>query len=211
MQREGEPDGLLDLVHEAPQARQPADGRDRRPPVCDPEVRQAPSRREDVVEVQHRLAHPHEDTVVDGLDPPEMQRLVEDLGGGQVPAEAHRARRAERAGQRAARLRGDADRAAPVAIAHEHRLHGVAVLRAEERLDRAVARFGLCGRLEGRERHLLGQRDSQRKRDVAHLVVAGGAVRGPFPNLACPVARLPTLRQLSFEQLEIHWQTVAPE
>ena len=44
-----------------------------------------------LVEVHHRLAHAHEDDVVDGLDAAEVQRLVEDLAGGQVAAELHRA------------------------------------------------------------------------------------------------------------------------
>ena len=80
VQREREPDRLLDLVHEPAQPGQPADGRDRRPPVRDPDVREAPRRFENSVEVHHRLAHPHEDAVVDRLDPAEVQNLVEDLG-----------------------------------------------------------------------------------------------------------------------------------
>ena len=44
------------------------------------------------VEVHQRLAHAHEDRVVDGLLAAEVQRLVEDLRGGEVAAEAHRAR-----------------------------------------------------------------------------------------------------------------------
>ena len=110
----------------------------------DPEVGQAARGLDDVLEVQHRLAHAHEDAVVDGLDAAEVQRLVEDLGGGEVAPEAHRAGRAERAGERAAGLGGDADRAAPVAVAHQHRLDRVAVVGAEERLDRPVLRLGLC-------------------------------------------------------------------
>ena len=98
---------------------------------------------EHVVEVHHRLAHPHEHQVVDRLDAAEVQDLVEDLRGGQVAAELHRAGRAERARQRAARLRGDADRAAAVAVAHQHRLDGAAVVGVEQRLDRAVARVRL--------------------------------------------------------------------
>ena len=77
---------------------------------------------EHVVEVHHRLAHAHEDEVVDRLDAAEVQHLVEDLRRGQVAAELHRAGGAERAGQRAAGLRGDADRAAAVAVAHQHGL-----------------------------------------------------------------------------------------
>ena len=65
VEREREADRLVDLVHEAPQAGQPADRRDRRPPVRDAEIRQPPRRGEHLVEVEHRLAHPHEDAVVD--------------------------------------------------------------------------------------------------------------------------------------------------
>ena len=106
------------------------------------------ARGEHVVEVHHRLAHPHEDEVVHGLDAAEVQHLVEDLARGQVAAELHRARGAERARQRAAGLRGDADRAAAVAVAHHHGLDGAAVVRVEERLDRAVGAVRLVRELE---------------------------------------------------------------
>ena len=96
--------------------------------------------REHVLDVHQRLAHAHEHEVVDRLDAAEVQHLVEDLRGVQVAAEAHRPGRAEGARQRAAGLRGDADRAAPVAVAHQHRLHGPAVGRVEERLDGPIAR-----------------------------------------------------------------------
>ena len=56
----------------------------------DAEVRQAPRGLEHRVEVQHRLAHAHEDEVVDRLDAAEVERLVEDLARGQVAAELHR-------------------------------------------------------------------------------------------------------------------------
>ena len=91
VEREREPDRLVHLVDEALQAGQPADRRDRRPPVRDPEVRQPPRRAEHLVEVEHRLAHPHEDGVVHLGQPPEVERLVEDLRGGEVAAERHRA------------------------------------------------------------------------------------------------------------------------
>ena len=63
---------------------------------------------EHLVEVQHRLAHAHEDAVVDRLDPAEVERLVEDLRGGQVPAELHlrrSRRRCTSAGSRTATRR----------------------------------------------------------------------------------------------------------
>ena len=102
--------------------------------------------------VHHRLAHAHEDEVVDRLGAAEVEHLVEDLGGGQIAPEPHLAGRAERAGQRAARLRRDADRAALVAIAHQHRLDRPAVGGAEQRLDGAVARKAPLGERERRER-----------------------------------------------------------
>ena len=70
----------------------------------DAEVGKPERRRDDVVVVQEGLAHPHEDTVVDLLEAPEMERLVENLGRCQVAAELHRPGGAEGAGQRAARL-----------------------------------------------------------------------------------------------------------
>ena len=105
-------------------------------------------RGEHVVEVHHRLAHAHEHEVVDRLDAAEVQHLVEDLGRGQVAAELHRAGGAERARERAAGLRGDADRAAAVAVAHQHGLDGAAVVRVEERLDRAVGGVRLADQLQ---------------------------------------------------------------
>ena len=115
------------------------------------------------VEVHHRLAHPHVDEVVERLDAAEVQDLVEDLRGGQVAAELHRAGRAERARQRAARLRGDADRATAVAIAHEHGLDRAAVVGVEERLDGAVARVRLVGERERRVGDLGGEPVAQRR------------------------------------------------
>ena len=56
-----------------------------------PTSRQPQRRRLHLVEVEDRLAHPHEDEVVHRLDPPEVQHLVEDLRGAQVAAEPHRA------------------------------------------------------------------------------------------------------------------------
>ena len=67
---------------------------------------------------------------VTALRAAEVERLVEDLGGREVAAEAHPAGRAEGAGQRAARLARQAERAAPVAVAHQHRLERARVVRA---------------------------------------------------------------------------------
>ena len=45
----------------------------------DAEVGQPPAGAEHVVEVEHRLAHAHEDGVREGPLPAEMERLVDDL------------------------------------------------------------------------------------------------------------------------------------
>ena len=137
---------------------------------------------EDRVDVHRRLPHPHEDDVVDRFDAAEVERLVEDLVGAEVAAELHLAGGAEGAGQRAARLRGEADRAPPVAVAHQHRLDRPAVGGVEERLDRAVVglRLGLDG--QRRERH--------RRRRAARAAPPAGS---SSPRRSAPRAR-PTPR-----------------
>ena len=144
----------------------------------------APGGGEHLVEVQHRLAHPHEDAVVDRLDPAEVERLVEDLRRGQVPAELHLPGRAERAGERAAGLGRDADRPAAVAVAHQHRLDRLAVGGVEERLHRAVLRLAPRGRPRAsRTAPSLGElRRAEPAGHVRHRVVARGAARPPSPR-----------------------------
>ncbi len=133
--------------------------------------------------------------VVDRLEAPEVERLVEDLGRRQVAAELHRPGRAERARERAARLGRDADRAAAVAVAHQHRLDRVAVVGAEERLHGAVLRLLLVGDRERRERDGVAQGLAQRGRHVRHRVVARRASRRPLPHLAGAVRRLAVVGQ----------------
>ena len=146
------------------------------------------------VEVQHRLAHAHEDAVVDRLDPAEVERLVEDLRGGQVPAEPHLPGRAERARQRAAGLGRDADRPAAVAVAHQHRLDRLAVGGVEERLHRAVARLRLALDLERREGNVLGELGAERRRGRSSSRRSPAAPRGrPVPDLAGAVGGLAAL------------------
>ena len=164
-----------------------------------------------VVEVDERLAHPHEDAVVDRLEPPEMERLVEDLRRCQVAAELHRPGGAERAGERATRLRRDADRASSVAVAHQHRLDRVAVVRAEERLDGAVARLLLPGHGEGRERDAVGKRIAEHGGHVRHRVVAGDAPRSPLPDLARAVGGLAAVAHRRLEQSDVHRVSVGTD
>src|SRR5712692_2936450 len=131
-----------------------------------------------------------------------MQSLVENLRLREVAPEAHLAGRAERARERAAALRRDADRAPPVPVAHQHRLDGMAVTGAEQRLDGSVLRTRLVLDLERRERHALGEARAQRGREVRHLLVAGRAARRPLPHLARAIDGL--VLQFLFERSEIH-------
>ena len=109
--------------------------------------------------------------------------------------------RAERAGERAARLRRDADRAAAVAVAHQHRLHRMAVVRAEERLHRAVVRLSPRSTSSSVEN---GTARSSRPRSESGrfviCVVAGGPAGSPLPHLAGPVRRLSVLSQVQLQQ-----------
>ena len=160
------------------------------------------------VDVQHRLAHPHEDGMVDRLEPAEVQRLVDDLPLAQVAAEAHLAGGAERARERAARLRRDAHRPPPVAVAHQHRLDRMTVDGVEQRLDRAVARVRLVHELERGERNA-ARRAARRVAagQVRHLVERRRAARSPFPDLARAVGGLAG-EQLG-DGVEVHSVSVA--
>ena len=102
------------------------------------------------------------------------------------------------------RLRGDAQRAPPVAVAHEHRLDGAPVVRVKQRLQRAVAGLRLVDDGQRRERDLLGQRVAQRDRQVRHRLVAAGAARGPVPHLAGAEGWLAGVCERALEQVEIH-------
>jgi hypothetical protein len=143
VEREGKSDRHADVFDEPTETREPADGRDGCAAVGDSEIGQPSCGRQDVVEVHHRLAHSHEHRVIHRLPPPEMEGLIQDLGGAQVPAEAHRPCRAEGAGERTARLRGQAEGPSAVPIPHQNRLDGMPVARTEERLRRAVTRDDL--------------------------------------------------------------------
>ncbi len=185
----------------------PADRRDRGAAMPDPDVGQPLARREHVVEVHHRLAHPHEHRVIrapPALEPAEVQRLVEDLGRGEVAAEAHLPGGAERAGQRAAGLRGQADRPAPVAVAHQYRFDRPAVAGAEQRLDRPVGGVRLALDREAGERDRLGERVAQAEWKVGHVGEGARPARRPSPHLAGAVPGLPEFVEPRCEQIEIH-------
>jgi DNA-binding MarR family transcriptional regulator len=172
--------------------------------VGDAQVRQPARGGEHRVEVQHRLAHAHEDRVVHVLNAAEVEGLVEDLPRRQVAAKAHRPGRAERAGERAAGLRGEAERAPAVAVAHEHGLDRVAVRGAEESLHGAVPRAGLLLEGQRRVRNRARQLGAQRRRQVRHLVVGAGAAGRPAPRLTGPIGGLAAVGEGFLQEGEVH-------
>ena len=132
------------------------------------------------------------------------QQLLEDLAAVEVAAEAHRARRAERAGQRAARLRRDADRA-PVAVAHQHRLDREAVGRAEPGLHRLVRRALLVVERQVGERQLAGEARADGLRERRHLVPRGRQVtRHTLPDLLSPIGWLAPISEQRHCLFELH-------
>src|SRR5262249_12454316 len=140
---------------------------------------------------------------------PEVERLVKDLRRGEVPPERHRPRRAERAREGTTGLRREAERTPSVAVAHEDRLDRMPVAGAEERLDRAVLRLALGLDGERGEGHHRGEFVAQRARQVRHRVVAGGAPRGPLPDLPGAERGLAALLQHRLEEGQVHPLTVA--
>ncbi len=207
VQREGEAQWHV-LLGERFDAGDPADGRDRGVAVPDAEIGQALAGGEHVVEVQHRLAHAHEHAVAQppavALHAVEVKRLVDDLRGRQVAREFHLAGGAEGARQRAARLRGEADRASTVAVAHQHGLERSPVGCREQRLDGAVARTGLVLQAQARERQLAGERVAQPGGQVGHLLIALRPACRPGPHLPRAKARLVVLGEGLLQQGEVH-------
>ena len=119
-----------------------------------------------------------------------MQDLADDLLGGQVAHQLLRAGVAEGAGQRAADLAGDAERAAAflgdVDGLDLDRPAGAARRKAEQPFARAVrrrsARSTISGRASG---EMLGELGAQLLRDVGHAGEIGDAAEiDPVPELA---------------------------
>ena len=123
----------------------------------------------------------------------------------QVPAEPHRARGAERARQRAARLRRDAD-GAPVAVPHQHRLEREAVGAAEARLHGAVGRALLLLERQLGERELLREPRAERLRERRHLVPRGrpSSRVTPCRTWAAPVRWLAPVGEQRDGGVELH-------
>ena len=168
-----------------------------------------PAEGEHLVVVVERLAHAHQHDVGDpAAVAPRLarrpQQLLEDLAAGEVAAEAHGAGGAERARQRAARLRRDADRA-PVAVPHQHRLDREPVQRAEPRLHRLVGRALLLVEDQVGERQLAGESRADGLRQRRHLVPGGREVaRHTLPDLLSPIRWLAPVSEQRHCRFELH-------
>ena len=144
-----------------------------------------PAGREHRVVVQERLAHAHHDHVRQTLPPssPACRASTSTCSTisprEQVASQAHRAGGAERAGQRAAGLRRDADRV-PVAVAHRHRLDRVPVAGGQPQLDRPVRRLLALPLLQ------LAQRRLARRAACAGPAGRRSSPRNPAPARGRP-------------------------
>ncbi len=101
-------------------------------------------RGEHVVQVEHRLAHAHENDRLQTAAgsqslAPERKELAHDFTGAEVAFKSRLGRRAEIAAHRAADLRGNAARRAVGAVVrHQHRLHGAPIGEPEQQLARSI-------------------------------------------------------------------------
>ena len=146
--------------------------------------------------VRERLAHAHEDHVRHarpGIQRVGNEELTDDLGGLEIPIEAHRAGEAEGAAESAAHLGRQAERQA-ILVGHQHRAHAPAVTQVEHQLPAAVQRRRDA--LDLRYSHLgaLHECPAELLRKIGHR----GEVEDPFPidprrELAAAIARRPEL------------------
>ena len=157
------------------------------PAVRDAELRQPPRRAEHVVEVEHRLAHAHEDRVVDGLDrggsgaPGRGSRRRS--GCGRTPSGRSR-RTCRSAGSRTAR-RGRATGARRGSASAPPRPDGRRRCgRASSRVPSRASRSVSTASVE--KGTLAASSLAQRARQVRHRVVPGRAARRPTPTPGRP-------------------------
>jgi hypothetical protein len=133
-------------------------------------------RRDQRVEVEHRLAHAHQHDVRDrprrALLPAEQAvrdpQRRDDLGGAEVAIEALLPGRAERAIERAAGLARDAERA-PTRLGDVHRVDGVRPVDLEQPLARAVRTRAVA---DDRGRGISASSASRARRLLAISVIA---------------------------------------
>ena len=186
MQRDGEAD-LQRLGSESPDARDNSRGGDRhvpRPEADSPRGIQNPDSAQEVVVIRHRLAHPHENDVVDflasqRLDP---QELPHDFPGREVALPPVEPARAKFAAIRAAHLARNANRAAVGRLAVEGGGRGdqdgfnhLPVIEPEEKFSRGVRSAALPDDFHRGDRQLGGEFFAERRGQVRHVLPPGNA------------------------------------
>jgi hypothetical protein len=170
-------------------------------------MHQEPDRAQHCRQVEERLAHAHEHHVRDAFVRTEhlahATDLIDDLGRGEVAREAHGARGAERAGERAPHLGRDAQRGA-VVVGDQHGLDHGPVRRPEHGLARAVVRALKSDRLQGAHPPLTRQPLAQIAPEVRHLQGILDAARvEPGEDLLGAVGRLAAGRERRAQTLRI--------
>ena len=179
---------LVDLRHEAGGRERDAAARDVEAEVVEHDAH----RGHHVAEVGERLAHAHQHHVGDGPQAARLEaelavgepHLADDLVGGEVAVEALLRGRAERAVERAAHLRGDAERAA-VGLRDEHHLEGLHAVGAQQPLAGAVGRVVARDDLRRADHGALGELRAEIAREVGHRrEVALHALVHPVHELA---------------------------
>ena len=185
-------------------------------------VHDDPERRSHVVEIVERLAHAHHDDVAEharrlgGRRPfaiavARHHELADDLGRRQVAHQGLRAGVAEAAGERAADLARDADRAA-ILLGDVDRLGLVAVGEAQQPFARAVGRALLGDDLGPLDHEQLGQAVTRLLGDVGHAAEIGHAMPvDPLPDLAGAERLQPGLDQGGLQVLARQADQVAAQ
>ena len=194
---------LVDLGHQ-PRGRQ----RHAAPRQIEAEViEQDAQRGHHVAEVGERLAHPHQHDVADAALVPgcahrarrggeralrflalelahRQPHLPHHLGGAQVAIEALPGRGAERAVQRTADLRGNAQRAA-IGLGNEHHLERLGCVGAQQPLAGAIARALLREDLRCAHLGLRGKQRAEVPGEIGHVLErADAALVHPVHQLA---------------------------
>ena len=150
-----------------------------------------------IVKIVQRLANAHQHDVGNGQARVHLreQHLVQHFIGLQPPHQSADGGGAKGAAHAAAHLRGNAH-GVPVVIAHQHRLHAVAVGQFPEVFDRAVP----CGflpahHLRGADGILPRQGVPEGLGQVRHFVIGADALVQPGVNLFGAERRLPQFFQ----------------
>ena len=148
-----------------------------------------------IVKIIQRFTDTHQHDVIDGKARIKLgeQYLIQHFKGLQFSNQAAQGGGAEGATHAASHFGGNADRIA-VVIAHQHRLHAVAILQLPQVLDGAVPLGLLLADGHRRiQRILLRQGIPQIFGQVGHLVVTADALMEPGVDLLSTESGLPQL------------------